>query len=220
MDNVQSNNPQHAWFLTKYTHIDDSFGGVLQVDTNGEVDQIIHAVPSEPEAVNGPLPIKRLLVPILAFERRPAAQSVQNLLDRLQTIRFDGRLVHASFVQVLRQLERLRLRRIHGLLDHGPQLVLQLVVDDAEGRHGRLVVGDVGLLEEVPASELVEVLARIDAFVHILEHLRGGVDASFAQAVLWIGVLVVLFWVRVQDLGIGALQGFGRQVVGSCEKKR
>lgn len=54
-----------------------------------------------------------------------------------------------------------------GFLDHSPELLLQHIADDAEGRDRRLVVGDVGLLQEVATGELVEIVTGIHAEIHV-----------------------------------------------------
>lgn len=88
--------------------------------------------------------------------------------------------------------------------DHGPELLLESVADDAEGGNRGLVVRDVSRLEEVATSELIKVVARVDRRVHVLEHRRCGVNTSRGQTYLLLGVNRV----GVDEHGVvGAMEG-------------
>lgn len=178
----------------KSTHIDNPLRRILQINPNREVDEVIHTVSHLPEPVDRLPPVEVALAPPLPLQHGPPAELLQDLLDGLQPVLLDQRLVHAGLVQLLGQHERLGLVGLDGLLDHRPQLLLEHVSDDAEGGDRGLVVGDVGLLEEVAAGELVEVVARLDRGVHLLQDVGCGVDAAGGQAefvLFLVGVVVV-----------------------------
>lgn len=80
--------------------------------------------------------------------------------------------VHARLVQSLYESERLALIRFALGFDALPQLILQLVADNAEGIHADFIVGNSGLLQETATGKLVKVVAGLDLRVHVLQDRR------------------------------------------------
>lgn len=78
--------------------------------------------------------------------------------------------VHARFVEQLGHFERSLFVRLDGFGDDHSEFVGQRVADHAERGLRRLVVVDDGLLDEVAARELVEIVARVDRRVHVVDH--------------------------------------------------
>lgn len=61
------------------SYIDDSLSGVLHVNTDGEIKEVVHGVTSSSEVVDGLLPREGLLVPRVTLEDWPPAQPLQHV---------------------------------------------------------------------------------------------------------------------------------------------
>lgn len=72
------------------SYIDDALGGVLDVDADGEVEEVVHGVPGFAELVHGLLPGEAALVPRVAVQDGPAAEPLQHVQKGLDSASFDS----------------------------------------------------------------------------------------------------------------------------------
>lgn len=72
------------------SYIDDALGGVLDVYADGEVEEVVHWVPSGAKLVDGLLPGEGALVPGVSVQNRPAAKSPQHVQERLDASSFNS----------------------------------------------------------------------------------------------------------------------------------
>merc|ERR1719422_1137987 len=103
-----------------------------------------------------------------------AMTNTEEVPQRLQPDELEAVGVHAGLVLRLGHDEDggVALRDV-GLQDV-PQLLLEVVVDDGELRSGGAVVGDADPFFEATARVLVKVLAGVNAGVHVLDEVVGG----------------------------------------------
>lgn len=72
------------------TYIYDSLCAVLQIDANGEINDVVHAEASSAELLDLFLPSPAIIrIPVVALDKRPASQSLGYLRDGLSTQRFN-----------------------------------------------------------------------------------------------------------------------------------
>jgi len=87
-------------------------------------------------------------------------------------------LVHARFEEVLHEAEGLPVLWTDWLFYDGTQLLLQLVIDNAEAVYRRLLVRNQRVLHELAACELVEIVARLYGWIHAVQD-AGGCNTHF-----------------------------------------
>lgn len=73
----------------KSAHVNGSSRGVFQICTDGEVDEVVHAVAIHSELVHAVLPREIGVVPSFGFQHRPSTEAFQHFLDRSQALLFD-----------------------------------------------------------------------------------------------------------------------------------
>lgn len=74
---------------TLSSYIYDPFGGVFDVDTDGEVEEVVNRVPCVAEAVHRFLPGEGAFVPVGTVEHRPPTQPPEHVQERLHPTGFD-----------------------------------------------------------------------------------------------------------------------------------
>lgn len=104
----------------------------------------------------------------------------QHRFDFCDSTRFT--FVHASQIKFLDHLEWFDFVIFDRGRDDGPELFLKLITDNAEGIDGDFVVGNHSFLNVFAACEIVEIVARLDRIVHLLQHLRCCVDTAWGEA--------------------------------------
>lgn len=77
--------------------------------------------------------------------------------------------VHARLEEVLHEAEGLRVLWTDRLLYDGTQLLLQLVIHNAEAVDRRLLVRNQSILQELAACELVEIVAWLNGWIHAVQ---------------------------------------------------
>ena len=82
-------------------------------------------------------------------------------------------LVHARLEEVLHEAEGLPVLQTNRLFYDGTQLLLQLIIHNAEAVYRRLLVRNHCILYELPACELVEIVTWLYGWIHALQDAGG-----------------------------------------------
>lgn len=186
------------------TYVNNARCGLFQIDANGKIEDIIHAVIWNGVSIScrsddvldlcnsqnvpiadftelfhrpSPWPF-RIRVPFVAQNDWPPAKCIGNISQWFQSAVFNQRFVHACSVQTFRQIEWFRIAGIDIVAHQWTELLLQFIANYRKRIDRHLFIGNRCFLHKITACKAIKIIARLDRGVHQFKCTCSGTNAA------------------------------------------